>query len=148
MPVVQTNSRRNLRRTFRGGFRATLYHLGLLRFLRDANLLQNVSHITAVSGGSVMAAHLGLNWKRYTGSESDFDEAATELLDFIRLDVRNRILRRWGLGFFLRALRRLVGLSNPRLSRTGLLDSVSDAPSAIQAYSVPENRVSTRHQRR
>src|SRR5678815_16408 len=107
-----------------GGFRATLYHLGLVRFLHDANLLQNVSHITAVSGGSVMAAHLGLNWTRYTGSASDFDEAASELLDFIRLDVRNRILRRYGLGFLLRGPRRLIGLSNRRLTRTGLLERI------------------------
>jgi predicted acylesterase/phospholipase RssA len=107
-----------------GGFRATLYHLGLVRFLHDADLLQNVSHITAVSGGSIMAAHLGLNWKRYTGSASDFDEAAWELLNFIRLDVRNRILRRYGLGFILRGPRRLIGLSNRRLTRTGLLERI------------------------
>ena len=41
-----------------GGFRASLYHLGLLRFLRDAGLLSQVTHITSVSGGSIMAAHL------------------------------------------------------------------------------------------
>jgi hypothetical protein len=51
----------------------------LVRFLRDANILQHVSHITAVSGGSIMAAHLGLNWDRYTGSEQEFDEAASQL---------------------------------------------------------------------
>jgi predicted acylesterase/phospholipase RssA len=107
-----------------GGFRASLYHLGLLRFLHDAGLLQNVSHITAVSGGSVIAAHLGLNWGRYTGSASDFDAAAGELLDFVRLDVRNRILRRYGLGFLLRGPRRLMGLSNRRFTRTGLLEQI------------------------
>jgi len=41
-----------------GGFRASLYHLGLLRFLRDAGILSQVTHITSVSGGSVTAAHL------------------------------------------------------------------------------------------
>jgi len=45
-----------------GGFRATLYHLGLVRFLRDAGVLRQVTHITSVSGGSIMAAHLALNW--------------------------------------------------------------------------------------
>ena len=45
-----------------GGFRATLYHLGLVRFLRDAGLLRQVTHITSVSGGSIIAAHLALNW--------------------------------------------------------------------------------------
>src|SRR3954466_12564343 len=105
-----------------GGFRATLYHLGLVRFLRDAGILPGVTHITAVSGGSIIAAHLCLNWQRYTGSEADFDAAAAELLAFMRLDVRNRILRRFPLGFPLRVLRRLVGWSNRKLTRVGLLE--------------------------
>src|SRR5271167_3409527 len=77
-----------------GGFRASLYHLGLVRFLRDAKILPSVTHITSVSGGSIIAAHLVLNWGRYNGSASEFDAAARELLDFVRLDVRNRIVRR------------------------------------------------------
>jgi hypothetical protein len=40
-----------------GGFRASLYHLGLVRFLRDAGILPQVTHITSVSGGSD-AGHL------------------------------------------------------------------------------------------
>lgn len=105
-----------------GGFRATLYHLGLVRYLYDAGILPQVTHITAVSGGSIIAAHLVLNWDRYNGSASEFDSVAGELLDFVRLDVRNRILRRYGLGFAIRGPRRLLGLSNRILSRTGLLE--------------------------
>jgi predicted acylesterase/phospholipase RssA len=105
-----------------GGFRATLYHLGVVRFLHDANILQNVTHITAVSGGSVIAAHLALNWDRYNSSTREFDAATSELLAFVRLDVRNRILRRYPLAFLLRGLRRLTGLSNRKLTRTGLLE--------------------------
>lgn len=105
-----------------GGFRATLYHLGLVRFLRDAGLLANVTHVTAVSGGSIFAAHLGLNWGRYTGSAGEFDAAAAELLAFVRLDVRNRIIRRYPLGFSVRWARRLAGLSNRKLTLTGLLE--------------------------
>ena len=105
-----------------GGFRATLYHLGLVRFLRDADILRQVTHITSVSGGSIMAAHLALNWDRYTGSTKEFDQAASQLLDFTRLDVRNRIVRRFPLGLFLRWPCRLLGLSNRQLTRTGLLE--------------------------
>jgi predicted acylesterase/phospholipase RssA len=105
-----------------GGFRATLYHLGLVRFLRDADILRQVTHITSVSGGSIMAAHLALNWDRYTGSPEEFDRAASHLLDFVRLDVRNRILRRFPLGLLLRGPRLLLGLSNRQLTRTGLLE--------------------------
>ena len=32
-----------------GGFRASLFHLGLVRFLRDAGMLSQVTHITSVS---------------------------------------------------------------------------------------------------
>src|SRR3954469_21927012 len=105
-----------------GGFRATLYHLGMVRFLRDAGILPNVTHITAVSGGSIFAAHLGLNWDRYIGSPSEFEAAAAELLGFIRLDVRNRILRRYPLSFLLRGPRWLAGWSNRQLTRAGLLE--------------------------
>ena len=80
-----------------GGFRASLYHLGLVRFLRDAAILPQVTQITSVSGGSIFAAHLVLNWERYNGSPQEFEKVAGELLDFVRLDVRNRIMRRWPL---------------------------------------------------
>src|SRR4051795_6022547 len=93
-----------------GGFRATLYHLGLVRFLRDAGILSQVTHITSVSGGSIMAAHLALNWDRYTGSAKEFEQAAAQLLEFTRLDIRNRIMRRFPLWLTLRWPRRLVGL--------------------------------------
>lgn len=105
-----------------GGFRATLFHLGLIRFLRDADILRQVTHITSVSGGSIMAAHLVLNWDRYTGSSEEFDKAAAHLLSFVRLDVRNRIVRRFPLGLFVRWPRLLLGLSNRQFTRTGLLE--------------------------
>jgi predicted acylesterase/phospholipase RssA len=105
-----------------GGFRATLYHLGLVRFLRDAGLLSQVTHITSVSGGSVFAAHLVLNWDLYNGSSNDFEAAASKLLAFVRMDVRNRIARRVLLTVPLRWPRRLLGLSNRKLTRTGLLE--------------------------
>ena len=80
-----------------GGFRATLYHLGVIRFLRDSDLLRNVSHITSVSGGSILAAHLALNWERYCGTAEEFEQAAQQILTFVDLDIRNRIVRRYPL---------------------------------------------------
>src|SRR5438067_5272342 len=105
-----------------GGFRATLYHLGLARFLHDAGLLSKVTHVTSVSGGSIFAAHLLLNWGRYNGSAAEFDAAAAELLRFIQMDVRNRILRRFPLLVPVRGARRALRLSNRKLTRTGLLE--------------------------
>ena len=82
-----------------GGFRATLYHLGLFRFLRDAGVLQDVTDIASVSGGSILAAHVVLNWDRYNGDEDSFAAAASELVRFVQFDVRNHIVRRLPLQF-------------------------------------------------
>ena len=106
-----------------GGFRATLFHLGMVRFLREANILPEVTHITSVSGGSVLAAHLVLNWHRYTDSLKEFDAAAAELIRFVQLDVRNRVVRRYPLAIPLRALDRMTfRRAHRQLSRTGLLE--------------------------
>jgi predicted acylesterase/phospholipase RssA len=105
-----------------GGFRASLYHLGLLRFLRDAGILPRVTHITSVSGGSIVAAHVTLNWQRYNGSPTEFDAAAAEFLSFVGLDVRNRIFRRFPLAVTINWPRKLLGGSSRMLTRTGLLE--------------------------
>jgi predicted acylesterase/phospholipase RssA len=90
-----------------GGFRATLYHLGVIRFLRDANALQNVTDIASVSGGSILAAHLVLNWDRYNSDDASFNAAASEIVKFVQFDVRNRIVRRLPALHLLRLLARL-----------------------------------------
>jgi predicted acylesterase/phospholipase RssA len=105
-----------------GGFRASLFHLGLVRFLRDADILSRVTNITSVSGGSVFAAHLVLNWDRYNNSAKEFDSAAAEFLPFVQLDVRNRIIRRFPIVLPLRWPRKLLGRSNRKLTLTGLLE--------------------------
>jgi predicted acylesterase/phospholipase RssA len=38
-----------------GGLRATLFHLGIVRFLRDAGLLRDITDIVSVSCGSIFA---------------------------------------------------------------------------------------------
>ena len=45
-----------------GGYRAMLFHLGLLWRLRDAGLLQEAMRISSVSGGSITAGVLALAW--------------------------------------------------------------------------------------
>lgn len=41
-----------------GGFRAALFHLGALRRLNELGILSAVDTVSAVSGGSILAAHL------------------------------------------------------------------------------------------
>ncbi len=45
-----------------GGYRAMLFHLGALWRLNELALLPTLDRISAVSGGSILAAHLGLRW--------------------------------------------------------------------------------------
>jgi predicted acylesterase/phospholipase RssA len=79
-----------------GGFRATLFHLGVVKALLDRGLLQNVRHITSVSGGSILAAHLVQHWRDYTRPET-FEKPARQIIELARSDVRGRIFRRLAL---------------------------------------------------
>ena len=104
-----------------GGFRATLFHLGLIRFLRDAGLLTSITHLASVSGGSVMAAHLIYRWGEYTSDDdATFEKAAAELIAFTQQDVRGKIVRRLPLLV-------LAGLiPKVKLGRTDLLEQFYD----------------------
>jgi predicted acylesterase/phospholipase RssA len=105
-----------------GGFRATLYHLGVIRYLRDSGTLTQVADIASVSGGSVLAAHLVLNWNRYAGSDAEFAEAAAEVIRFVQFDVRNRIVRRLPLLFPLRLAAKLTGWHATGLTPNAVLE--------------------------
>ena len=106
-----------------GGFRAALFHLGVIRFLREADLLRQVTHITSVSGGSVIGAHLALNWERYCGTPDEFQQASAEVIRFLQMDVRNRIVRRFPIASLMNSVRRLMRMQRKRqYTRAGLLE--------------------------
>ena len=105
-----------------GGFRATLFHLGVIRYMRDMGALQTVCDIASVSGGSILAAHLVLNWDRYTGSDEEFAEAAAEVIRFVQFDVRNHIVRRLPLQLGLRWLAKLSRWESRRLTPNAMLE--------------------------
>jgi len=75
-----------------GGFRATAYHLGVLRALQFTGHLESVGELLSVSGGSVAAAHLALRWEDYT--KEGVESASRPLIALMQSDVRGRILRR------------------------------------------------------
>jgi len=104
-----------------GGFRATLFHLGLVRFLRDAGLLTSVTELASVSGGSIIAAHVIYRWSEYTSpDDAEFEKAAAELIAFTQQDVRGKIVRRLPLLV-------LAGLiPKVKLGRTDLLEQFYD----------------------
>ena len=109
-----------------GGFRATLYHLGVIRCLRDNGWLPQVSYICSVSGGSVLAGHLVLNWEKYTGDDGQFEEAAQEIVRFSQWDLRGRIVRRFGGKPFRSGTETLVKYLDSELYHRALLSKLND----------------------
>ncbi len=65
-----------------GGYRAMLFHVGALLRLNDAALLPKLSRVSSVSGGSITAGVLGLNWNRLdfdsTGRSTKLDRLLVE----------------------------------------------------------------------
>ncbi len=45
-----------------GGYRAMLFHVGALWRLNEAGFLKKLDRISSVSGGSITAGVLGMNW--------------------------------------------------------------------------------------
>lgn len=104
-----------------GGFRATLFHLGVVRYLCHSGLLSKVRHITAVSGGSILAAHMACHWSSYLDPKK-FGRVAAKLVRFARYDVRGRILRRLPTHFLVPYLRHESLLQwPPRFRRFGTM---------------------------
>src|SRR5205807_4330917 len=78
-----------------GGFRATLFHLGVVAAFRQLRKLRDVGVVSCVSGGSIIGAHVVLNWQRYTSTDDAiFEQAAQELVAITAADVRGHIIRR------------------------------------------------------
>ena len=67
-----------------GGYRATIYHLGTLRKLKEMNLLDKVDVISTISGGSITGAYYGLKG-------NDFDAFDKGLINIVKKSVINGI---------------------------------------------------------
>jgi len=53
-----------------GGYRAMIFHIGVLWRLYETGILQKVDRISSVSGGSITAGLLALKWNRLAGSQT------------------------------------------------------------------------------
>lgn len=76
-----------------GGFRACAFHLGVLKRLFELGILQQLTTISAVSGGSIVAAFF-LSWqtnKRPILSPADWDEFETDLTEVMRHGIRGKV---------------------------------------------------------
>ena len=81
-----------------GGFRATLFHVGVIRRLNELGVLARLSTITSVSGGSILNGVLATRWSRlrfdpaagvFTNIE---EEVARPIRDFCSQDLRTKVL--------------------------------------------------------
>jgi integrative and conjugative element protein (TIGR02256 family) len=71
-----------------GGSRAIAFHLGCLRALQDRGVLDRIQAISAVSGGSVIAAMYGYS----QGSFAEFDKSVVALLERgIQSDIARKL---------------------------------------------------------
>ncbi|HEY6552848.1 MAG TPA: patatin-like phospholipase family protein [Vicinamibacteria bacterium] len=52
-----------------GGYRAMLFHVGVLWYLNDAGYLQKLARISSVSGGSITAGVLALAWPKLAAAD-------------------------------------------------------------------------------
>jgi predicted acylesterase/phospholipase RssA len=101
-----------------GGLRATFFHLGVIRALKEAQLLDGrLMDVISVSGGSITAAHLVLNWLKYTGSDEEYVEVETQLLSLRHWDLRGRAVRRSILTSPFTLVASFFGLSDKYLLR-------------------------------
>lgn len=72
-----------------GGFRASLYHIGVLAKLAELDLLRHVEVISSVSGGSIISAHYYLEVRNMLQSHKDGDISKQQYIDIVKRVARN-----------------------------------------------------------
>jgi predicted acylesterase/phospholipase RssA len=74
-----------------GGFRASIFHLGVIDYLVQADLLSRVSSLYGVSGGAITAAHLAHCWEAYS-DKNLYSSAALALLERCHLGILDQVV--------------------------------------------------------
>jgi NTE family protein len=115
-----------------GGYRAMLFHVGVLKRLNAAGWLPKLDRVSSVSGGSITAGVLGNNWGKldFKGDVAgNFDELVTEpirRLAHIKIDAPAVI--EGGLLPFVSVSDRVVEKLNKHLFDGATLQSLPDSP--------------------
>jgi predicted acylesterase/phospholipase RssA len=89
-----------------GGFRASLYHIGVLARLAELDLLRHVEYLSCVSGGSIVGAHLYLEIRNLLQTKADADitredyieivkRIETDFLEGVKTNIRTEIAAEW-----------------------------------------------------
>lgn len=119
-----------------GGVRAAVFHLGVLRRLADENLLEEVSGISTVSGGSLVTAVImskaGMRWPTSAEYRSKLFPAIRHLMTTTDLfgftAVGGRGLLKFNLRLFCHRASVLAELLKTRWGVVGDLKNLPDQP--------------------
>ena len=85
-----------------GGFRASLFHLGVIRRLEELGIMEKVDVVSCVSGGSIIGAFYLLEMEKYLQEARCkntkprridlFEKIARDFISLIQKDIRSRAL--------------------------------------------------------
>lgn len=105
-----------------GGFRAALFHLGVLRRVAELGWLRHVTAISGVSGGSILAAFAALRWQKLLAADGEVEAFDTHIVQpFVRAVADHNLIAEWGIRLPGVALRKAV---DPSYTRTDALASI------------------------
>ncbi|GAA4405480.1 hypothetical protein GCM10023168_19200 [Fodinibacter luteus] len=119
-----------------GGYRAMLFHLGVLWRLNDAGMLPRLDRVSSVSGGSITAGVLALNWNALrldrAGVAQDFEGQVVDpvrRLAGVGIDVASVVA---GLGLpFTSVSDRVVKAYRRHLFGSATLQDLPDRPKFV-----------------
>jgi hypothetical protein len=89
-----------------GGFRASLYHIGVLAKLAELDLLRHVEYLSCVSGGSIVGAHFYLEVRHLLQQKPDAEITRQDYIDIVgrietdffegvKTNIRTQIAAEW-----------------------------------------------------
>jgi NTE family protein len=99
-----------------GGFRASLFHLGVLKRLAELDWLRRVDVLSTVSGGSIIGAFVVMRWQQWLQAGADgaaFDQVVVD--PFLAEIQRRNFITEWMLGAPVWPLRKAA---NRQFTRT------------------------------
>ncbi|MDQ6704684.1 MAG: patatin-like phospholipase family protein, partial [Acidobacteriota bacterium] len=90
-----------------GGFRASLFHIGVLARLAELDILRHIEALSCVSGGSIVGAYYYLEVQNLLESKSDEEIGREDYVQIVKnieanflrgvqRDLRNRLFSEWG----------------------------------------------------
>jgi NTE family protein len=115
-----------------GGYRAMLFHLGVLWRLYEARLLQSTKRISSVSGGSITAGVLALKWRQLSFEperlRSDFVPMVVSPIRALADETIDADAIFWGIALPGRVSDRVAEAYDKHLFKGATLQDMPDTP--------------------